>query len=78
MQGTRRLADDRMRQDASHGLAEGVVGLFLTTHTVAAPIYGDGGSGRYNLIVRVLALGTAITAHRDRWPILDYAVPLSG
>ena len=79
VQQTRHLANDRMRQDASQGLAEGVVGLYLSSNFTQPPGYGESGTiGRRNLIVRVLALGTAIVAHRDRWPILDYAVPLSG
>ena len=78
VQETRHLANDRMRQDAAQGLGEGVVGLYLNAKMSAASTDTESGYGRYNLIVRVLALGTAITAHRDRWPILDYAVPLSG
>lgn len=78
VQETRHLANDRLRQDAAKGMGEGVVGLYLDTKLSAPSTDTESGYGRYNLIVRVLALGTAITAHRDRWPILDYAVPLSG
>jgi len=79
VQETRHLANDRLRQEAAQGLGEGVVGLYLTSNLTKPPCYGDSYTiGQFNLIVRVLALGTAITAHRDRWPILDYAVPLSG
>ncbi len=78
VQETRQLANDRLRQDATQGLGEGVVGLYLDTRLSAASADTDSSYGRYNLIVRVLTLGTAIVAHRDRWPILDYAVPLSG
>ena len=78
VQETRRLADDRLRQDAAQGMGEGVVGLYLNTKLSAASSDTQNIYSRYNLIVRVLALGTAIVAHRDRWPILEYAVPLSG
>ncbi len=78
VQETRYLANDRLRQDAAQGLGEGVVGLYLDTKLSAATTDTESAYSRYDLIVRVLALGTAITAHRDRWPILDYAVPLSG
>lgn len=78
VQETRHLANDRLRQDAAKGMGEGVVGLYLDTKLSAASTDTQNVYSHYNLIVRVLALGTAITAHRDRWPILDYAVPLSG
>ncbi len=78
VQETRHLANDRLTRDAAQGLGEGVLGLYLDTKLTAGYKASETDYSRYNLIVRVLALGTAIVAHRDRWPILDYAVPLNG
>ena len=56
--------------------AEGVVGVTVETD-IRTP-EADSGSGKHkDLIVHFTALGTAVVPRRDRWPIIDYALPLS-
>lgn len=73
---TRETALRRLSQGVSVGIAEGVIGLSLEQTTEALPTEDD--FYRKRLIVRVISTGTAVAAHRDRWPLIDYAVPLSG
>jgi len=76
IQSVRRTAMDRLESQAGQGLAEGVIALRLD-HSIAPPPTDDSSSyRRLDRIVRFIALGTSVTPHRDRWPILDYAVPL--
>ena len=74
---TRQTALDRLTDEAAQGQAEGVIGLSLDIHVHAPLARSDSPYRRYDRIVRCVALGTAITPHRDRWPLLDYAVPLT-
>lgn len=55
------------------GLAEGVIGLSLKE--MQKDYQQD---NRRTLLVSVTAMGTAITPHRDRWTVLDYALSLDG
>lgn len=77
IQSARRTAMDRLESGAGQGLAEGVIALHLDCRRTPPPTDDNNQYRRYDLIVRVTALGTAITPHRDRWPLLDYALPLS-
>lgn len=77
IQSVRRMAIDRLESQAGQGLADGIIALRLD-HSIAPPPTDDSGSyRRLDLIVRFIALGTSITAHRDRWPIIEYALPLN-
>ena len=73
---TRETALSRLSQSVSEGLAEGVIGLKLEQSVESLPI--EDSYSRRRLILRSVAMGTAVVAHRDRWPLIDYAVPLSG
>jgi uncharacterized protein YbjQ (UPF0145 family) len=77
IQFVRRTTMDRLESEARQGLAEGVIGLRLD-QSIGPPPPDDNQNKyrRYDLMIRFTALGTAITPHRDRWPLLDYAVPL--
>ena len=72
----RRKAMSRLQAEAQKVAAEGVVGVTVETD-IRTP-EADSGSGKHkDLIVHFTALGTAVVPRRDRWPIIDYALPLS-
>ncbi len=57
------------------GLAEGVIGITLEEWSKG---YIRDNRDCVDLLISVTATGTAITPHRDRWPVIDYALPLDG
>jgi uncharacterized protein YbjQ (UPF0145 family) len=73
----RHLAMRRLQAEAARFGAEGVVGVTVETDIQTTEVEINGQSRR-DLIVQFLALGTAISPHRDRWPKIDYALPLDG
>lgn len=76
IQSVRQTAMDRLVSQARQGMTEGIIGLQLD-HKIAPPPTDDNKYRPYDLVIRFVALGTAITPHRDRWPLLDYAVSLT-
>lgn len=73
----RHAAMTRLQSDAARVSAEGVVGVTVGTdvHIHEVEINDQ---PRRDLIVHFTALGTAIKPRRDRWPLIDYALPLNG
>lgn len=62
----------RLIEGVRSGLAEGVIGITMKERRKGYPLEAD-----TTLLVSVTATGTAITPHRDRWSIIDYALPLN-
>jgi len=76
VQSARQTALDRLAAGAAQGLAEGVINIQVE-QSVAPPTLDDSNVyRRFDLLIRCVVLGTAIAAHRDRWPLIDQAVPL--
>ncbi|MBV9849912.1 MAG: heavy metal-binding domain-containing protein [Armatimonadetes bacterium] len=78
----RHAAMSRMEDEARRVAAEGIVGVRIENDIRTQEVEGGsttGGSGtRRDLIVQFTVLGTAVVPRRDRWPVLDYALPLTG
>ena len=78
----RHKAMGRLEEEARRVAAEGVVGVLIekdirTQEVEASNTTGNSGTRR-DLVVQFTALGTAVVSHRDRWPVMDYALPLDG
>lgn len=77
VQQARQTALHRLADGAAQGLAEGVINIRVEQSVAPPPTDDDNPYRRFDLLIRFVALGTAVAAHRDRWPLIDYAVPLS-
>jgi uncharacterized protein YbjQ (UPF0145 family) len=73
----RHAAMSRLQSDAAHVSAEGVVGVTVGTDVRTNEVEINDQSRR-DLIVFFTAIGTAINPRHERWPMIDYALPLNG
>ena len=71
----RHLAMRGLQADGRRVAAEGVVGVTIDMEVATNEV--EASPPRRDLIVQFTALGTAVTPRRDRWPIIDYALPLT-
>ena len=65
----------RMNEEASRVAAEGIVGMTIEDEIRTVEVEVNNQTRR-DLFVQFTALGTAIVGKRDRWPSIDYALPL--
>lgn len=77
----RHHAMSRMEDEARRVAAQGVVGVLIEQdvhpHEVEGGSTNTNSGSRRDLIVHFTVLGTAVAPRRDRWPIIDYALPLT-
>lgn len=73
---TRRIAMQRLTEDAAQVQADGIVGVLIESDIRTHEAEGRTGS-RKDLFVTFTALGTAITTSPCCLPTIDYSMPLS-
>lgn len=72
----RHAAMSRAQADAARFGAEGIVGMEIGMN-IRPWVVEINKQERRDLRVDFSALGTAVATQRDRWPVIDYSLPLS-